>query len=329
MKRVSCAASLFMLTSLLTAIWQPVAATAPPTALTIARAPGFGSTVDLLWNAGGGPHTFRVYASTTYPVSLITPIYTTSLPGQHVPMGANPPYFFVVTDDDGMTGESGPSNTVGYTQIDGIGGIGSCYTYFGIPFTLWDGGGRSYGLPSTSPSDLFTDQFRCGLPGQADRVVDLHNGEFAYRNIPCAWAGILEVNNNLIFGHGMGFGILNNNSSRSVVVCGEADVSGNYGTTIVPPAGSDPGTSYIAWRDPRVLQINQLELINDGFQGGSGYPDSDRLISLGPVDAGAIAYCVNGSFTGNLTQVVPGQAYLIENVHAAPFNYSFNALLIP
>lgn len=216
--------------------------------------------------------------------------------------------------------ESGPSNKVGYTKINALGGAGTVSTPFGIAFQTWDvpvGNVPSYGVNSTCPSDIFGDQANCGSLVTADRVLRQDNGQFAYRGTPsCAWTNQLETNCGAV--PGRAFWYQNKTGAdRPLVVAGEVNNSGNYATITM---GEGAFTAY-AWRDSRDLDRDDLNLLAAGFTGGT-LVTSDRVIDQ---ISGEFFVRLAASWSGALNPVRPGRAYWIQNKDHAnndwPYNY--------
>jgi hypothetical protein len=218
--------------------------------------------------------------------------------------------------------ESGPSNKVGYTKINCLGGAGTVATPFGIAFQTWDvpiGNVPSYGVPSTCPSDIEGDQPNCGTLLTGDRILRQDNGQFAYRNsvTGCSWAGQLETNCGMV--PGRAYWYLNRTGvDRPNVVAGEVNNTGNYANIAMTELAF---TAY-SWRDSRDLDRDDLNLLLAGFTGGA-LLTSDRTIDQ-----------VNGNFfwrrtsdntwQGALTTVNPGRAYWVLNRDHANDTWSYN-----
>ncbi len=232
--------------------------------------------------------------------------------------------------------ESGPSNKVGYTKINALGGAGTVSTPFGIAFQTWDvpvGNVPSYGVNSSCPSDIFGDQPNCGRESfgspLADRILRQDNGDYGFRNnqAACAWGGGLETNCSAVPGRAYWY---QNKTGvdRPLVVAGEVNNSGNYANIAMTELGF---TAY-AWRDSRDLNIDDLNLVAAGFVGGPfsfGAGQSDRVIDQ---NNGLIGWRTAGGIWNNndpaaLYTMVPGHAFWIQNKDHAnnTWNYNYDA----
>lgn len=217
--------------------------------------------------------------------------------------------------------ESGPSNKVGYTKINALGGAGTVSTPFGIAFQTWDvpaGNIPSYGVNSTCPSDIFGDQPNCGALLTADRILRQDNGQFAFRNsaAACAWANALETNCGAVPGRAYWYQN-KTGADRPLVVAGEVNNSGNYATITMTELAY---TAY-AWRDSRDLNVDDLNLVASGFTGGALLA-SDRLIE----QAGGtfVTRTALGAWSPATYTVNPGKAYWILNRDHANNNWDYN-----
>lgn len=227
--------------------------------------------------------------------------------------------------------QSDPSNDVGYVKLNIVGsgtpGVISALS-FGLPFKFWavTAGIPTYGTESTRPSSIVGAQANPGSFTTADRINRVDNGQFAYRLAPANnWAGSLETNQNMIPGRGYQY-VNRTGAARTLVLAGDVDNTGDYGITNIaapnPPA-VQAATAY-SWRDSRNVGRENLNLLEDGFVGGS-FTTSDR-----------VAQTVGGSFfyynsttlawAGALTAIVPGQYYNIVNKHAAAWPYSYDGV---
>lgn len=228
--------------------------------------------------------------------------------------------------------ESGPSNKVGYVKITAIAGS----TPFGLPFVFWDvptGNIPTYGVESRKPSDIIGTQAACGTVTTADRIVQQGGtAPFAYRNsaTSCAWAGALETAAAAMTPGRAYWYVNKTGANRTLVLAGEADITGVGIPTIAVNAPSTPTSANnvpYSWRDPRDVPREQLNLLAAGFRGGT-ISTSDRVTEQGGgarsfyrLTAGA------GSWGGTLPSVVPGNAYWIVNKHygLSAWNYTYLA----
>jgi len=102
--------------------------------------------------------------------------------------------------------------------------------------------------------------------------------------------------------------------ARTLVLAGDVDNSGGYGTISVT-GGVATASTPLSWRDSRNIVIaTQVgpQLVADGFTGAASPLQSDQLIAQ---NGGASAR-VNAAGTvwaGTLLQIVPGQPYFIQN----------------
>lgn len=230
--------------------------------------------------------------------------------------------------------ESGPSNKVGYVKIQVNGGTSAVYTAFGLPFKFWfvpSGNIPTYGTESRKPSSIVGSQAACGSASGADRIVR-QDGEFAFRLSPaCNWSGALETNP-ADMEPGRAYWYRNNTgSNRNLVLAGEADTTaGGIPTfTIFAPAPNGTQSQPYSWRDPRDVAVNRLNLLAQGFTGGS-VSTSDKVLTQG--GAGTFAYynTTTNAWAGTLSSVTPGTAYWIQNKHTGhPWNYTYNASGVP
>lgn len=208
--------------------------------------------------------------------------------------------------------QSPPSNVTGYVKITGV---ASSYTPFGLPFKFWDvpaGGIPTYGTPSTSPSDILGDQLNCGSISSADQIIRQDGGAIARRQTPsCAWAGTLESGAGMISGHAF-FYQNRTASNRDIVLAGEVDNTGNYGGVVMSLATYNP----YSWRDSRALNRANLNLLLNGFRGGTVAGTSDQVVAQ---TGGSFFWrrtsdnTWQGTLGGVGTELQPGQAYFIYN----------------
>lgn len=229
--------------------------------------------------------------------------------------------------------ESGPSNKVGYVKITAVGGgVGGSYTAFGLPFVFWyvpTGNVPTYGTESRKPSSICGNQPACGTFLTADRIVQ-QGGSFAYRLSPsCTWAGTLETGGTALMAPGWAYWYQNKTgTNRNFVLAGEADTSATGIPAIAIAGPAAPGGSFYtpySWRDPRQVARDKLNLVQQGFTGGS-FTSSDRVVEQG----GNFFYCSTANppvWAGALASVTPGKAYWIQNKqfgHAWTYQYMAN-----
>ena len=230
--------------------------------------------------------------------------------------------------------ESGPSNKVGYVKIQCNGGTSPVYTAFGLPFKFWyvpAANIPTYGTESRKPSSIVGTQTFCGTsPLATDRIVR-QDGEFAQRVQPnCLWVGFLESNPQDME-PGRAYWYYNHSgANRNLVLAGEADTTGTGIPTFTIAAPGAPGGAAnqpYSWRDPRDVATNRLNLVAQGFTGGS-ILTSDKVVIQG--GSGLFAYYTGSAWAGGLTAVTPGAAYWIQNKHFGhPFNYTYVASGVP
>jgi hypothetical protein len=238
--------------------------------------------------------------------------------------------------------ESGPSNKVGYVKIQCNGATaGVAYaTPFGLPFKFWDvptgTNVPTYGTESRKPSRILGTQTACGTNSiTADRVTRQDGGEFAYRSgTACNWGGTLESAADHME-PGRAYWYANKTGAiRYLVLAGEADTTAAGIPTVTVVGGAARYTPY-SWRDPRDRHVSTLNLLAQGFQGGTTI-NSDRVYAqLG----GASAYYRTSDATWQGTlggassgggYVNPGAAYWILSKHASStWAYTYNASGVP
>lgn len=227
--------------------------------------------------------------------------------------------------------QSGPSNTVGYVKIDIASGTQASPTYkeFGLPFQFWDvptNNVPTYGVESRKPSDIVGTQSNCGTLAAADRILRQDTGAPAYRlATSCSWSGTLETGA-VNMDPGRAYWYINKSAvARTLVLAGQVN-NGNYGVVAIPaPAinGQTQNTAY-SWRDARDVPNNQLNLLANGFTGGT-ISTSDRVQAQ---TGGAFFWfrTSDNTWQGTLTVVSPGKSYWILNKHAGhSWNYNYLA----
>jgi len=225
--------------------------------------------------------------------------------------------------------QSDPSNDVGYVKlnINGSGTPGVISSLpFGLPFKFWtvNAGVPQYGTESTKPSSIIGAQTNPGAIGAADRINRVDNGQFAYRTVALAWSGGLETTGAGLMIPGRGYQYINKTgAARTLVLAGDVDNSGDYGivTITAPVLPALLASTPYSWRDSRNSAISTLNLLEDGFTGGT-IGNSDRVAQT---TGGNFAYYNTGTaaWAGGLTAIVPGQYYNIVNKHAV-WSYSYD-----
>ena len=215
--------------------------------------------------------------------------------------------------------QSDPSNDVGYVKLTATGsgtpGVQSVLN-FGLPFKFWTvvSNVPQYGTESTRPSSIIGSQIVGNAnPTLADRIVRQDGGAAAFRNGVGTWTGGLETGATMVPGRAYSYqnktGV-----ARTLVLAGDVDNSGGYGTISVT-GGVATASTPLSWRDSRNIVIaTQVgpQLVADGFTGAANPLQSDQLVAQ---NGGATAR-VNAAGTvwsGGLTQIVPGQPYFIQN----------------
>lgn len=226
--------------------------------------------------------------------------------------------------------QSGPSNTVGYVKIDiATGSVPSpTYKEFGLPFQFWDVPANNvptYGVNSNLPSDIVGTQTNCSTLSATDRISRQDNGAVAYRlATACAWTGSLETGAaNMVPGRAYWY-VNKSGAARTLVLAGQVN-NGNYGAVAIG-APVSPGTQVTAysWRDARDVPNNQLNLLANGFLGGT-VSNADRV----QAQTGGTFFWFRTSdntWQGSLTVVSPGKSYWILNKHVGhTWNYNYLA----
>ena len=216
--------------------------------------------------------------------------------------------------------ESSPCNEVGYAKIQCNGSPNSSlYTAFGLPFRFWnveDAAAPVYGSETRKPSCIVGTQTNCGTSSTGDRIVRQDIGQFAYRSSPtCNWAGSLEVNSaNMEAGRAYWYRNASG-ATRNLVLTGDAELTcaGIPGVVIAAPSSPGLTNTAYSWRCPRAIPIARLNLLEQGFAGGTATL-SDKIMAQ---QGGASGVYLSDSQTwyGTLTEVYPGRAYWIQNKH--------------
>jgi hypothetical protein len=224
---------------------------------------------------------------------------------------------------------SGPSNVAGYVKIT-CGGTVPLQAYatpFGLPFKFWDvdagTGVPQYGVESFRPSDIIGDQANPGGPVNADRIVQ-QSGTQAYRdaNNGDQWTGTLEDNAEMFPGWAYWF-VNKTGTPRDLVLAGEVDNSGNYGTTTItaPTTATNYATPY-SWCDSRNVPVENLGLIEQGFLGAPTAPPSDKVVQQGGTGY-QLNYIDGVGWDHGFDYIEPGLAYWIVNKHSASWDYTY------
>jgi hypothetical protein len=232
--------------------------------------------------------------------------------------------------------ESAPSEEVGYVKVTAtangqfhIFGVQSTAS-FGLPFKFWDvwstatplpPGTPIYGVESTKPSDVFgTQTVGWNTSTFAEKIVSQGGSTGFYRTGSgwTGWSGTLESGSTLLPGFAYWF-VTHEGTARSIIVAGHVDNSGNYGTRSITAPAAGPGfpsasTAY-SWRDSRNVNRANLNLLEDGFIGGSSSINSDRVVEQGGGNFHYVTTSGSPFWTGSLTAINPGKAYWILNRH--------------
>jgi hypothetical protein len=235
---------------------------------------------------------------------------------------------------------SGPSNVAGYVKFTAPGTVvgTASATPFGLPFQFWDvddgTGIPTYGVESFRPSDIIGDQATSGSPVGSDKILQ-QEGNQAFRNSSNgdAWEGNLETDSagagSMIPGEAYWF-INKSGAPIDVVLAGEVNNAGNYQTVTIlkPTSGTNRATPY-SWRDSRLVPLDSLDLIAQGFTGGATPSASDRLVEQG--GSGNIANYLIGTGWDNpaFPEVTPGAAYWIVHKHPSGVDWDYNYVGVP
>lgn len=233
--------------------------------------------------------------------------------------------FFYVTASDLDSVDSSPSNVTAYFKFTTV--AHSAYTAFGLPFRFWNapsGGIPTYGVSSTDPEDILGHQLMCGSVVVADKVVRQDNSELAwiYYNACDWWYGSLQWNHSMK--PGRAYWIQNKTASnRDIVLAGEVDNSGHYDTLTVLE-GSSAYTA-LSWRNSMTLNRDHLNLVANGFRGGTMSSSDQVLLQNG----GRFMWqrASDNTWQGSLTTIEPGKAYWILNRphDNGVWNYTYDA----
>lgn len=190
---------------------------------------------------------------------------------------------------------------------------------FGVPFMYYEliSGVPHAGYPSKKPSDIIHNQISPGNGVTADRVAGIKSGAYAYRSSldDNNWTGALETSGAGLLTPPEAFTFVNKSGNPTVVILGgvEDNGGGQSRFIVAPVAPFEYAETSITWREARVRLIEDLELLDDGFTGGTGLT-SDRVVDR---VGGAYAYYRTdiSSWGGALTRITPGIAYNIINKH--------------
>ncbi|NUO19576.1 hypothetical protein HUU59_09035 [bacterium] len=213
--------------------------------------------------------------------------------------------------------QSDPSNDVGYVKLNSTGsgtpGVQAVLP-FGLPFKFWNvvSNVPQYGVESTRPSSIIGAQTAQGTVTSADRIVRQDGGAFAYRSTTGTWTGSLETGASMVPGRAY-FYQNKTGANRTLVLAGDVDNAGGYGTLSVT-GGVSVASTPLSWRDSRnIVVATQVgpQLVAQGFTGGTALSSDQIAAQIG----GAIARvnAAGTTWSGTLTQIVPGQAYFIQN----------------
>lgn len=213
--------------------------------------------------------------------------------------------------------ESGPSNTVGFVKITCTQNFQNA---FGEPFTTWDviSGVPQYGVFSGKPSDVIGAQLTGGNLLTGDRCAEQGGaGEYAYRTTTAAlWAGALENSGGML--PGKAFWLQNKQAfDQDMVLAGEVDTSG-FGPIAISPNFQNA----ISWRDARVVDRSDLNLLTSGFTGGN-LLTSDRLAQQGGMGYYCYYNTSTSAWAGTLQGSEPGLAYWIQEKNGNSWNYNY------
>lgn len=313
-------------------------ATPAPTDLTVSRHIVGDNFVTLIWTAPPGTITHRVYRTTSLPV-VLSPANLLATPPSDAfadPLGPTPPYYYAVTAEDGSSPESILSNTAGYIAVEALGGIGNVYTTFTLPFVSWDVPFLDYpqhGTASTRPSDIVNDEAYPGLtPLTADGVIRFVGLQEAWYRPDQSWWGTLETSAAMTQGQPYYYVNRNSRPTRTVIIAGEVsntNLTSNMQVSVLAPAFGQPSISvYVALPESRTLNVDQIELLTDGFQQGAG-ASGDLIISMGPVNQGMMNWHDGSSWHVPSFPIIPGQCYIIVNQGGASWTYDYNFSLQP
>jgi hypothetical protein len=232
--------------------------------------------------------------------------------------------------------QSDPSNEVGYVKVTAS-ATGQYHVIgvqasapFGLTFKFWDvwptaipgpgAGVPTYGTESTKPSDIVGSQAVPWTPSVfAEKIVRQADGATASRRAADGmWTGSLESGSTMIAGHAYWFVTLEG-TARSIILGGEVDNSGSYpARTISAPAAGPPfpsSTTPYSWRESRNVARTDLNLLEDGFLGGSNSLNADRVVEQGTGAGFHYLSTGAGGWTGTLAAINPGRAYWILNRH--------------
>ncbi len=214
--------------------------------------------------------------------------------------------------------QSDPSNDVGYVKLSSTGsgtpGVQAVLA-FGLPFKFWNvvANVPQYGTESTRPSSIIGAQINPGGFTTADRIVNQNTAQFAYRLAPANnYTGTLETAATMTPGKAYYYQN-KTGANRTLVLAGDVDNAGGYGTITITASPTLPSATPISWRDSRNLAVATTvgpQLVADGFTGGT-FTTSDLIVH--PSGSNARVSAAGTVWAGTLTTLVPGEAYTIQN----------------
>jgi len=213
--------------------------------------------------------------------------------------------------------QSGPSNVVGYVKVHIGNGTQAApfYQKFGLPFKFWDvpgSGVPSYGVVSTNPSDICTDQLNGGGPAARDQIVRQDNANVAGRDASGNWTGTLESSAGM--GPARAYWYVNKSNSspngRDLVLAGQVDNASDAQQDVPSISMTQGAFTPYSWRDSRRDTMSVLGLFTAGFRGG-GPTATDQVVSQNSALIATMSTA--GVWGGTLHFVEPGDAYWINN----------------
>ncbi len=230
--------------------------------------------------------------------------------------------------------QSDPSNDVGYIKLVNNGvtpGVGVSLA-FGLPFKFWNvvSNVPQYGVESTQPSSIIGAQIQQGLTATAaDNIVRQDGGQIGFRNNTGNWAGTLQSTSAMVPGSAYYY-INKTGTTRNLVLAGDVDNTGGYGTRTVPGTPSTIGSLAISWRDSRVLSFPVSAtlpevgpgLIAAGFNGGATALSSD--LALDQIAGTSARLNATNTTWAGLASAGPGRAFTIVNRPHANGSWVYN-----